>query len=376
MSLPPVPSAAPERYALVSGISAYRLSQITRRVTLVLTLLWLIVGLGAGVYLGARGRAPLTTGDIALLVAVGFVPLAVAAALTGVAARRDRAEGAAGYTTRTTGRTSFDQVDPTTGIVVRRAFSAVYTPVAGHAAPSATPGPTRTASANLSASASGTEYYPIPADARRSAAVTYTIAVAIFLGILLALLLPVAFTVRGGHDRDMFLVTVTVTLAGVALIITGTLVALARQSRSRVRRVAALRPGDVVFFLSPRTPELTRALRAATLPSDAVSFGGRLVVSAGSDGIALWRGSTRHGPRLTLGWDRIQRIQAGRLMVASGRSQASYRTAHVFVTATPHPIDVPLPILNSRGLAAASAPYANEVVGALARYVPVDAEQG
>ncbi|GAA3033566.1 hypothetical protein [Microbacterium dextranolyticum] len=375
MSLPPVPSAAPERYALVSGISAYRLSQITRRVTLVLTLLWLIVGLGAGVYLGARGRAPLTTGDIALLVAVGFVPLAVAAALTGVAARRDRAEGAAGYTTRTTGRTSFDQVDPTTGIVVRRAFSAVYTPVAGSAATSATPGPARTASANLSASASGTEYFPVPADARRSAAVTYTIAVAIFLGILLALLLPVAFTVRGGHDRDMFLLTVTVTLAGVALIITGTLVAVARQSRSRVRRVAALRPADVVF-LSPRTPELTRALRAAALPSDAVSFGGRLVVSAGSDGIALWRGSTRYGPRLTLGWDRIERVQAGRLMVASGRSQASYRTAHVFVTATPHPIDVPLPILNSRGLAAASAPYANEVMGALARYAPVDAEQG
>lgn len=369
MSLPP--AAPPERHTLVSGISAYRLSQITRRVTLVLTLLWLIVGIGAGVYLGARGRASLTTGDIALLVVLGLVPMAVFTALTGLAARRDRAEGAAGYTTRTTGRTSFDQVDPTTGVVVRRAFSAAYTPATG----SATPAPGTTASLNPAPSAQGSAYFPVLKDARHTVGFAYAIAVAIFLGLLLALLLPVAFTVPSGHDRNMFLITAGLTLAGVALIVTGTLVALARQSLSRLRRVAALRPGDVVF-LSPRTPELTRALTAAALPSDPVSVGGRLVVSAGSGGIALWRGSTRHGPRLTLGWDHVERIQAGRLMVASGRSQASYRTAHVFVKATPNPIDLPLPLLSPRGLAPAPAPYANEVLGALAHYAPVDAEKG
>jgi len=306
-----------------------------------------------------------------------LVPMAVVAVLVGIVARRDRAEAAAGYTTQTSGRTSLDQVDPVTGVVIRRAYSAVHTvpdsarsgagdPDGALGEPATTPSPAATG-----ADATQT-YFSVPPRGRRAAAIVYIVAAAVFVVILSAIMLPLAFTAPDPSARDGILIALPVSVFGTALLVAAVMSLVMLRARSRIHRIAAVRPDDTLF-LSPQTPELRRALKAASGPAPHLGFGGSFVVSVGLDGIRLWKGTPRHEPRVTLTWDRIDHIQAGTLMVAAGRTTVSYRTAHLFLKGSTPSIDVPLPIVSRLGQMAARAEYANDILSSMARYITVRA---
>lgn len=362
-----------EHYSLVPGMPAYRASLLVRRIIAALSLAWVVLGVGVGLLLGGQGRDSLTASDLFLLVLVGVTPMLVIIVLVGFVARRDRAEGAAGYTTQTSGRIAFDQVDPATGVVIRRAHSAVRT-LPGSAesrglgdaqASSEVAGPPASRDAPGSAT-----YFAVPVNGRRSAVIVYTVATLLFAGILSAIMLPLAFAQPDPSERDGLLIALVVSVVGTALIVALVIAIGMLVARGRIRRVAAVRPDDTLF-LSPQTPELRQALKALGESKPHLGLGGRFVVSIGYGGIQLWKGGTAEGPRVTFAWDRIDHVQAGTLMVAAGKSMVSYRTAHVFQKGA-QPIDVPLPIASPRGQSAARAPYANDVLSAMARFITVN----
>lgn len=363
-----------DQYSLVPGMTAYRASQLMRRIIAALTVVWVALGVGVGLFLGARGRDSLTASDFVLLLAVLVAPMVVVFALVGFVARRDRAEGAAGYTTQTSGRIAFDQIDPSTGIVIRRAHSAVRTLPRGAGAASLGPAHTAPGGAGPRASAGDTAagtYFAVPANGRRVAVIAYVIASALFVGILSAIMLPLAFTQPDPSQRDGLLIGLVAAVVGVALLVALILALGLLAARGRIRRVAAVRPYDTLF-LSPQTPELRQALKALGDAKPHLGFGGRFVVSIGVDGIQLWKGGTAEGPRWGMTWDRIDHVQAGTMMVAAGKSMVSYRTAHVFQKGV-QPIDVPLPIASPLGQNVARAPYANDVLSAMSRFTTVRA---
>ncbi len=373
MGIPGEATVQRDHYSLVPGMTAYRASQICRRIIGALTFVWVALGVGAGLLLGARGGDSLTASDIVLLAVVALAPIAVVLVLVGLVARRDRAEVAAGYTTQTSGRISFDQVDPVTGIVIRRAHSAVRTlPGAADAGSIAqAQGESGANASPASAGARGSEtYFSVPPHGRRAAVIAYTVAAAIFVGILSAIMLPLALTQPDASDRDALLFALVAAVVGVAIFVAVIIMLGMLWARGRIRRAAAARPGDTLF-LSPQTPELRQALKAGGNAKPHLGLGGRFVVSVGDDGIQLWKGSPYREPRVSLPWDRIDHIQAGTLMVAAGKSRVSYRTAHVFQKGAPQPIDVPLPIVSPLGQSAARAPFANKVLSSMARFATV-----
>lgn len=364
-----------DRYELVPGMTAYRATRIFRHITALLTLVWVALGVGVGLLLGAHGRDALTTSDFVLLAVVAVGPMAIILALVGMVARRDRAEAAAGYTTQTSGRVAFDQVDPVTGVVIRRAHSAVLTLPAGDDAsahPRAEAQRADAAPAPPSAREAQT-YFPVPPNEGRAARIVYVVAAAIFTAILAAIFLPLALIQPDASERDGLLIALVIVVLAVVLLVAITLGIGAVVARGRIRRIAATRPGETVF-LSPQTPELRQALKARDGSAPHLGLGGRFVVSVGVDAIRLWKGRSLEEPRVTLPWDRIDHVQAGTLLVAAGRTTVRYRTAHVFLTGDPS-IDVPLPIAGSRGQGAARASAANDVLAAMARYAPVRAPQ-
>jgi hypothetical protein len=363
-----------DRYELVPGMTAYRATRIFRRITALLTLVWVALGVGVGLLLGAHGRNALTTSDFVLLAVVAVGPMVVILALVGMVARRDRAEAAAGYTTQTSGRVAFDQVDPVTGVVIRRAHSAVLTLPAGDASAQPRAEALRADAALAPTSARDARtYFPVPPNEGRAARIVYVVAAAIFTAIMAAILLPLALIQPDASERDGLLIALVVVVLAVVLLVAITLGIGAVVARGRIRRIAATRPGETVF-LSPQTPELRQALKARDGSAPHLGLGGRFVVSVGIDAIRLWKGRSLEEPRVTLPWDRVDHVQAGTLLVAAGRTTVRYRTAHVFLKGDPS-IDVPLPIAGSRGQGAARASAANEVLAAMARYAPVRAPQ-
>lgn len=361
-----------DRYTLVPGMTAYRASQLVRRIIAALSLVWVALGVGVGLLVGARGRDSLTASDFLLLGIVLVTPIVAVFVLVGLVARRDRAEGAAGYTTQTSGRIAYDQVDPATGVVIRRAHSAVRT-LPGSADPGSLGDvqPPGVAAPPASAASPGSvTYFAVPASGRRAAVIVYTVTAVLFVGILSAIILPIAFTQPDPSERDILLIALVASVVGVALLVAVFIALGVIAARNRIRRVAAVRPVDTLF-LSPQTPELRQALKALGDAKPHLGLGGRFVVSIGFDGIQLWKGSAAEGPRFAMSWDRIDHVQAGTMMVAAGKSMVSYRTAHVFQKGEPQPIDVPLPIASPRGQNSARAPYANDVLNAMARFTTV-----
>jgi FtsH-binding integral membrane protein len=377
MSMPADLKHDRDRYALVPGMTAYRASQIVRRIMAALTLAWVAVGVGVGLLLGAHGRDTLTASDSVLLAVVVLVPVLAVVVLVRLVARRDRAEAAAGYTTQLSGRTSFDQVDPVTGDVIRRAYSAVHTvPASGDPAPHGRQRADGESGATYSPAGISTlgsqTYFPVPAHGRRTAATAYAVAAALFVAILAVIMLPIALTQPDPSARGGLLIAFVVAVFGTTLLVAVILSINGLRARSRIHRISAVRRDDTLF-LSPQTPELRQALKAAADSVPHLGFGGRFVVSVGFDGVRLWKGGSRHEPRVTLTWDRIDHIEAGTLMVAAGKTTVSYRTAHVFLKGSPQPIDVPLPIVSRLGQTAARAEYANEILSSMARYATVRA---
>ncbi|MBO1741212.1 hypothetical protein [Leifsonia sp. TF02-11] len=355
-----------DRYTLVPGMTAYRASQIFRRSTAALSLVWVVLGVGVGLFLGATSRrGGMTASEAVLLAGVLLVPALVIVAFVVFVSRRDRAEAAAGYTTQTSGRVAFDQVDPVTGVVIRRAHSAVLTlPSAEAGGPAEVGGPPEPALAPTTAT-----YFAMPPNEGRGAAIVYTAAAVLFAVLLTALLLPVALSVPDGPGRSGVLIGLVAAIVGVPLLVAVSLGLGVLRTRGRIRRFATARPGETVF-LSPKTPELRQALKAAGGATPHLGLGGAVVVSVGFDGIRLWKGSPDAEPRFTLTWDRVDHVQAGTLMVAAGKTRVPYRTAHVFQKGTP-PIDLPLPLVNPRGQGTARAGYANDVLGSMARFTTV-----
>lgn len=360
MTLPPAPDPARDHYALVPGMTAYRMNRIARRTYLLLSLAMLPVSVGAGLTLAGHGRRDMISTEILLIAMLVLIPLVTITALSLALNRRDRAEGAAGYTTRTSGRTSFDQVDPANGMVIRRANSAVFT---------VPPSTTATATAAGAGTAAGADamFFPVPARRRRTAAIGIAAATFVFVAIMAALLLPLVLGRDDPVMRNALLLALAIVLVTVAVTVTATFALLRWRAHARIRRVAAVRPGDVVF-LSPQTPELRHALSASGIPAAPSGIGGQFVVSAGGDGIRLWKGRVHRGPSVTIPWSRVDHIQAGRLMVVAGRSTVSYRTVHMFLSAPAQGVDVPLPLLSPHGATNARAEYANEILRALSRF--------
>ena len=124
------------RHELLPGTSAYAL---WRTASIVSTVLSVGVGLSIGYLRFQYGDETNPPAYVWLYLAIPIaIDVVVSIVLFRAANRRTKAETAAGYTTRTSGFNNVDQVDPKSGVVLRKAGSAVLTlPAKGEDATSA-----------------------------------------------------------------------------------------------------------------------------------------------------------------------------------------------------------------------------------------------
>lgn len=262
--------------------------------------------------------------------------------------RRTKAESAAGYTTMTSGYSKLDQVDPKTGVVIRRAGSSVLTE------------PGREGVAD---GMSGN-----PNDLRFTGSGTARSGL-IFGGVgAVALVSAVTYGSLSGSDGDVgtALLVIVGFIGFVGVILAISLGGVAAYTRSIVNPVRKARP-DALVFLSQRTPELAGAGRdELTVPKS------RLIpVSVGADGLELWGKRGAFDPASVIPWSSITRVQPGRLLVTSGNRSFKAATLHVFRMVDGIEQDFPLPIYGANGLGFARPIYANTVLEAVARYARI-----
>jgi hypothetical protein len=339
--------AQAERHNLLPGTSAYTLWRVTVTVT---TILSIAVGLSIGYVQYKFGEADsLTSASSTLL----FVPLgfdvAVSAILFTFAIRRAKAETIAGYTTRTSGYTAYDQVDPRSGLVLRRAGSAVLTV------------PKR----NEEVGAPGT----LPAERLRfsndQSMQRRKLLVWIAGPIMLLVILAGSWgQAGGGRDGSILL---GLALGSVVLIVVVTFVSVAVYMGSYLKTASQDNSGSFVF-LSRNTPELRAAcLRLGLNLPKGKYFG----VSASNAGLEIWPRKTALGPASVLPWNLVTRVQPGRLIVQNGQSNVPAATLHVFATVDGEQLDFPFPVFGPRGMAFANVTDANAVLDAVSQYARI-----
>ncbi|CAM5521614.1 hypothetical protein [Leifsonia shinshuensis] len=351
--------AAPPRtqYELVPGMTAYRMNAIMARL-----LIGVYVVSGACVVWYAFGIAAGTASDrLPLFVIVVALPLAWGIANFLLVQRRDAAENAAGYTTRAGVLHQYDQVDPVSGVVIRRAGSAVLTKPERRSRDGAgSPGPS--AGAVLNGGSTGDLRFEetAPAKSRLLLVVLGVVVVLLVFGI------PIVVTASKGGDVGFPIVVVLPVLAFVAVVVALNFGGLALRARVRKNAVARIRP-DAFVFLSRRTSELEDALEAwagryGTLPQT-------MAVSVGPAGVELWRRSADE-PRVAFPWSAIDHVHPGRLLVPANRTEVSARTIHIFLGDGSR-LDAPLPVYGAHGITFAGAGDANAVLDAFRRYTTV-----
>jgi hypothetical protein len=336
-----------ERYELISGVSAYAL---WRAATVVSTVLSICVGLTLGY---ARFQFSGDQGIPAIFWAYVGIPfvvdIAASAILFSAASRRTRAETNAGYTTRTSVYAKYNQVDPHTGAVLRRAGSAVLT----------LPTPDNEPSAGAA----------VLADVPRFTTDTNMRRRRILIWISAPIILVVIFAggwARAGGGSEGALV-IAAALGSLAVILAVVFAAVQLYMRTYLRTAAHGDPGSLVF-LSRTTPELvTASLSMGLTPPTRQYFG----VSITSAGLELWPRKSSHEPFATLRWSTIKRVQPARLIVSNGRSNFSAPALHVFTTAGGQELDLPLPVFGPRGLAFANAADANKVLDVVAQHARI-----
>ncbi|MEY9853918.1 hypothetical protein ABH923_003596 [Leifsonia sp. EB41] len=346
---------APQRtqYDLVPGMTAYRLSAILSK-----------VGIGVYVITGAIGllwfvlSGATVTGRLIVTVIYVGVSLAWTAASFLLMRRRNAAENAAGYTTRSGVLHGFDQVDPNSGVVIRRAGSAVLTkPARPHAA-----GSGLSMGAVLNGGSSGGVRFEEPASS------TARLRFRILMIVLIVLVagVPVIVIASHGGDTGSALVMVLLVLGVVAVVLGIVYGGTALRTRQKMSVVAARRP-DAFVFLSRRTPELEDALDE--LLGTHGTLGQSVTVSVGALGVELWRVSADE-PRVAIPWSAIGHVHPGRLLVAVNNREFPARTVHIFLGDGAR-LDAPLPVYGRHGITVAGADRANEVLDAFRRYTTV-----
>lgn len=348
-----------ERYDLIPGITAYRLARIYNLVVIGLSVLSAIV---AGVIILGMGPAESDETIAAFLpvFAVFGVTILIIIGFTVAVGRRSKAETAAGYTTRTSGFAQLDQVDPRTGVVIRRAGSAVFTPPRP-------PGATTPSGASLNVSSRDATRFPDARPGSRGRAILIIVlAVAVPLVVLFGFLLIVA-----GNNPDaqgMLLLSAGITVVAVALIVLCVFWVTAAASARRLRRVQSARP-DAFVFQSQRTPELQAAITAGNAIDRRARLPLTFVVTVGSDGLGLWN-ARRDTPEITVRWSEVDHVQPAKLLVSNGRRSFPANTIHVFVEGSPA-VDLPLPVYGTHGLGWADPVRANAVLDAFRPFIRV-----
>lgn len=216
----------------------------------------------------------------------------------------------------------------------------------------------------------GDHFIVVPSN-RWSGPLIYVIAIAVFLAILFALL-SIPFVRVDAADRLSLIEAVAVLLAILALGITiGSMTAVA-VGRRKCARVAASRP-DAVVFVSAKNSRVRHALAGAGVEQPRLPS--KFAVSVGSHGLELWGRTSGTGPRVTLSWSQIERVGAGFTPVATGRTVASARCAHIHFRVVGisdgQSIDLPLAFYTEGTMAFAGAEQANELLKAFGRWTRV-----
>jgi hypothetical protein len=336
-----------ERHELIPGVSAYAL---WRAATIVSTVLSICVGLALGYsrvqFSGDRDIPPLFW---VYLVVPLTVDIAASVTLFAAAGRRAKAETSAGYTTRTNGYSAYDQVDPRSGLILRRAGSAVLTIPTRDNTPS-----------DGDASAADIPRFTTDANTRRR-----QILIWISAPILLVIIFAGGWARAGGGSAGIFVLVAVVGLLAVILVVV--FVSVRLYMRAYLRTAAHGDPGSFVF-LSRTTPELVMAaLSLGITPPTNTYFG----VAITNTGLELWPRKTSSEPFATLPWSTIKRVQPARLTVSNGRSNFSAATLHVFTTVDGQELDLPLPVFGPRSLAFANAADANKVLDVVAQHARI-----
>ncbi|WP_035878998.1 hypothetical protein [Cryobacterium sp. MLB-32] len=346
-----------DRHLLVTGVSAYRLSRV---MSVVVGVLAVTVGVLAFFFLQSEGDSDLSGQNIPALIALFGIPVLTIICFSYALGRRGRAEATAGYTTMTSGHQNLDQVDPQSGLIIRRAGSAVYaTPSKGLDVPATVSG----AVSNASSLNSSVRFEDLP-NAQRNRTLTFW-----GLGTFWIVMLAVAFGIplaqlRGNSaDQMMFLGIMFATVAGAGAL--GGLIfwIVVTSQRAKVRHAVSARPSAVVF-ITQRTPELLDALKAIGIDRPRLSL--QFVVTIGPEGVELWGRGRTDVPNVALKWRDIDYVHPGRLKVSNGHRSFAVLTLHIFQIIDGRPLDLPIPIFGRRGIGFARAEDANEVLNACA----------
>jgi|GEM_PF-3717411 len=190
--------------------------------------------------------------------------------------------------------------------------------------------------------------------------------------LVFVLFLTTVLSVTGGActPRD---VAFPVLAVGVGFVLAATFIALILGPmvvfmRRKRAAAGAVRPHAVVF-LSQLTPELRAALE--TIGRQKPRLGLMPVVTVGPAGIELWRSPRSGAPSDTLLWSDIAYVHPDHFIVSNGRRSFPVLTMQVAHKGSGRLVDLPLPIMGRNGLLFATPGYANQLLGAFARYTAV-----
>ena len=350
---------APQRtqYDLVPGMTAYRLNAILNRVMIVVyvvaggVVLWYLVGVATT---GAHADRILMT---VIIVAPSLAWTIISVMLV---RRRDRAELAAGYTTRAGVLHQFDQVDPVTGVVIRRAGSAVLT------TPERRARSAEAAGLSVGAVLNGGSFVGPRFEGPASRGRRWLLVIAIVVVVSLVFVIPVVATASHGEDAGFAFMVVLLLLGVAAAMMAVIYGGIALRTSQKLGAIARRRP-DAFVFLSRRTDELEDTLDEFEGMDG--KLGQSITVSVGPSGVELWRGSADE-PRVAFAWNTVGHVHPGRLLVDINNRQVAARTIHLFVGDGAR-LDAPLPIYGRRGITVSGADHANTVLDAFRRYTTV-----
>lgn len=189
--------------------------------------------------------------------------------------------------------------------------------------------------------------------------------------VLIFLVSAVAVAVKGvssWHDVDIPLIAVSAGLFLPAFFIAMMLIPTVLYIRRKQAVAKAAQPESVVF-LTQNTRELRVALK--TLGYGRKQLGLLPVVTVGPAGIELRR-STRPSEACTiLPRGNISHIHPCHFIIFNGRRRFPVLTMMVSHTSNGQLMEIPLPIMGPNGLMFAYPPYANFLLGAVARYCTI-----
>jgi hypothetical protein len=353
----------PDRCELVPGVSEHRWSRITRVVVGVLSIMS-----GVMIFVVTKAlqhqSAVSTQGLVA--VAAGFgLPVLVLIGLAVVRGRRGNLEAAAGYTTMTSGRLDLDQLDPITGVVLRRAGSVIYRkPKHDAAAGGMTSGP----ATNAPQLDRVVQFVEDPPSLLKTVAIWGLLTIGI--GMIAAALSVLSGSPQGQSADDLsFLQIGRIVLGGCGILVALIFVGSAVSQRAKLRAAKRVRP-DGFTFLTQCTPQLIDALRS--IRADRPRLPQYFAVTLGTQGIELWGRTRTEVPRFVLPWKDIEYVHPGRLSVEFAQDfSVTVQALHFFQRVDGRPIDLPFTMFGPRGFNRAATRDANKILSACSRFTNI-----